>query len=231
MKSDATYTVGRVATARVLAHAGRWDDALDLLPADQTAERARIAVDRFWWRLDTPAEAEAQVAALTGYDPVLAGFLDAQLAYTRLLFGATARPGDADLARRGFAAAAGDPRLRGWPSFWLGVLAEHLDQAPETADARYRDALAGAAGEPLLESYAIRHLGARALDRGDASGLDLLRRSYHLRAALGARPHTAAAALALADALPTAAGEADDLRRFAAYTARELRLTWLQAAG
>jgi hypothetical protein len=81
----------------------------------------------------------------------------------------------------------------------------------------------------LLESYAVRHLGAQALDRGDAVGLELLWRSYHLRAALGARPQTAAAAATLAAALPPGA-EAEGLKAIALRTALELRLTWLASS-
>jgi hypothetical protein len=62
------------------------------------------------------------------------------------------------------------------------------------------------------------------------TGLDLLRRSYHLRAALGARPQTAAAAAALAEALPPESTERDHLLQTAAATARELNLTWLKSA-
>jgi len=78
----------------------------------------------------------------------------------------------------------------------------------------------------MLESYAARHLGDHALQAGDTSGLDLLRRSYYLRAALGARPQTAAAALTLSAVLPSGT-EADQLRETAAVIARDLQLTWL----
>ncbi|WP_147339506.1 hypothetical protein [Actinomadura spongiicola] len=50
--------------------------------------------------------------------------------------------------------------------------------------------------------------------------------SYHLRATLGARPQTAAAAATYAAALPPGA-EAEQLNSLAAHTARELGLTWL----
>ncbi|MBO2460931.1 hypothetical protein [Actinomadura violacea] len=55
--------------------------------------------------------------------------------------------------------------------------------------------------------------------------IDGLRRSCHLRAALGARPQTAAAA-SYAAALPPGA-EAEELTGIAARTARELGLTRL----
>lgn len=129
---------------------------------------------------------------------------------------------------KGSSARQPDERLAGWGTFWLGVLADHVDHSPAEAIAAYTPALAWARqnGDWMLESYAVRHLGDHALENGDASGLDLLRRSYHLRAALGARPHTAAAAATLSAALPSGA-EASQLHEAAVLTARELRLTWL----
>ncbi len=228
MMTDAAYSVAGSDPARLLLRSGYWDDALRVLPGDAAALRAEILADRFWWRLDDAAAAEAAVAALASEDRTLARYLDAQLAYTRALFGVASRPGDAGRAREGFAVAAGDERLAGWATFWSGVLADHLDRAPGKAVPAYKDALAQAErrDDPMLESYALRHLGDHALRGGDGSGLDLLRRSYHLRAALGARPQTAAAAATLAAELPPGP-EADLLRESAARTARELGLTWL----
>lgn len=232
MSHDTTYIMTpETDVARVLFRAGEWDQALAVLAAEAVGLRAQILADRFWWRLGDPAEAEAAVVALAAVEPVLAQFCAAQLAYTRVVHGIGARPGDAELARSGFAAAADDEGLAGWGAFWLGVLAEHVDHAPGQALAGYTVALdwARAHGDVLLDSYAVRHLGDHALTGGDPSGLDLLRRSYHLRAALGARPQTAAAALTLAGALPPGP-EADQLREAAEITARELSLTWLLAA-
>jgi hypothetical protein len=232
MSHDTTYimTPG-TDVARVLLRAGQWDQALAAVPGDALAVRAQILADRFWWQLGDPAEAEAAVAALAADQPVLARFCAAQLAYTRVVHATGARPGDAELARSGFTAAAADAGLAGWGAFWLGVLADHIDQAPDQARAAYATALdwARAHADWMLDSYAVRHLGDHALTGGDPAGLDLLRRSYHLRAALGARPQTAAAALTLAGALPPGA-EADQLRAAAEITARELSLTWLLAA-
>lgn len=130
--------------------------------------------------------------------------------------------------RAGFAAASGDERLAGWATFWTGIVTEKFDGAPEQAKASYTKALDSAVKDEdlLLESYAIRHLGALALESGDATGLDDLRRSYQLRAALGTRPQTAAAAASYAAELPPSA-EAEELNRLAARTACELGLTWL----
>jgi hypothetical protein len=229
MDTDTAYIVNPAGdSARALKRAGLWDLALELPGTVPTALRADILTDRFWWRLDESAAAEAAVAALLQEDPLLGGFYDAQLAYTRTLFGIDSRPGDPQRARAGFAAAAGDERLAGWASFWLGVLTEHVDHCPQQAAGHFNRALDGALDDedPMLESYAIRHLGSQALENGDPAGLDLLRKSYHLRAALGARPQTAAAAATLAASLPPG-GEAGQLKKAAARTARELRLTWL----
>jgi hypothetical protein len=154
----------------------------------------------------------------------------ARVAYTRLVFHVEPGSGDRDRARHGFTAAAGDRRLAGWGTFWLGVLADHVDHDPEAAIAAYGDALSLSRehDDLLLESYALRHQGDHALAGDEAAGIALLRRSYYLRAALGARPQTAAAAATLAAALPPGQ-EADQLRESAAITARELRLTWLLA--
>jgi hypothetical protein len=103
--------------ASSLKRAGLWDLALELPIADTTALRAEILTDRFWWRLDKPAAAEAAVAALSQEDPVLGGFYDAQLAYTRVLFGIDPRSGDTTRARAGFSAAAEDERLANWAIF------------------------------------------------------------------------------------------------------------------
>lgn len=235
MSHDTTYIMAPgTDVARVLLRAGQWEQALAGLPARPAgalALRAQILADRFWWQLGDPAEAEAAVAALAADQPVLARFCAAQLAYTRVVHSTGARAGDAELARSGFAAAAASAELAGWGTFWLGVLADHIDQAPDQARAAYATALdwARAHADWMLDSYAVRHLGDHALTGGDPAGLDLLRRSYHLRAALGARPQTAAAALTLAGALPPGA-EADQLRAAAEVTARELSLTWLLAA-
>jgi hypothetical protein len=218
----------RPGLARTLQRGGRWDDALAVLPGDQRAARAEVLADRFWWRLDGDAEAAAAVSDLASDDPVLAGFYGAQLAYTRLLFQLDPGPGDLDLARDGFTAAARDRRLNGWGAFWLGVLAEHIDHDPETAAISYAAALplSRQHDDPLLESYVARHQAGHAIARDREVRIGLLRRSYHLRAALGARPQTAAAAVTLAGELRPGE-EAGQLREAAAITARELRLTWL----
>jgi hypothetical protein len=169
----------------------------------------------------------------TRSQPVTA-FLDSRLAYTRLLFHRSPRPGDLARARDGFDSAARDQRLAGWGLFWRGVTADLLEKDGAAAAGFFAQALAAAQREadPLLESYALRHQGDHAMesDAGRETGLDLLRRSYHLRAALGARPQTAAAAATLAEALPPHSTERGHLLQTAAATAHELNLTWLKSA-
>ncbi|WEO92947.1 hypothetical protein A6P39_001935 [Streptomyces sp. FXJ1.172] len=232
MTTDAAYMMdGGTAAARMLRRMGRWDEALALLPADAVAERAEILVDRYFWRLDGAAAAEEAVSALQPSAPVLAGYLSAQNRYTRLLFSLNPLPEDVQRAREDFTTATADSRLTGWATFWLGVVADHIDKDPDAANTAYRQALGHARehGDALLESYAVRHIGAHLLEQDREQGIAQLRRSYHLRASLGARPQTAAAALTLAGELPPGA-EADQLRETAGLTARELDLTWLLRA-
>lgn len=207
---------------------GAWDGALAVLTDEEIAARAEIATDRFWWCLGDRAGAQAAIADLAAADPVLAGFYGAQVAYTRLVFQVDPGSGDLDRARHGFTAAARDRRLAGWGAFWLGVLADHVDDDPAAAVTAYGEALSLSRqrDDLLLESYALRHQGDHALAGDQAAGVALLRRSYYLRAALGARPQTAAAAATLAGVLAPGQ-EADQLRESAAITARELQLTWL----
>lgn len=230
MTTDATYMMdGPTATARMLHRTGHWDQALAVLPSQAEVERAEILVDSFWWRLRGSDAAEEAVNALA--QPVLAGYLGAQIRYTRLLFGLSPLDDDLHRAREGFTQARSERRLAGWATFWLGVLADNIDDDPHAAVLTYRDALEHAReqGDALLESYAARHIGGHLLEQDHEQGVDHLRRSYHLRASLGARPQTAAAALTLAGELPPGT-EADQLREAAGLTARELGLTWLLRA-
>lgn len=215
--------------ARHLHRAGQWDEALRLLAdaPDVTALRAEILVDRHWWRLDCAAEASEAVAALDEAAPLRA-LLDGLLRYTRLVFRRDPLPDDADRASAAFAAAAADPAIEGWARFWRGVLADNIHRDRSTAAHHYEAALrAGRADRDLLlESYVVRHQGAHLLRTDRERAVALLRRSLHLRAALGARPQVAAAQATLADVLP-AGDEADVLREAARHIAGELRLSWL----
>jgi len=219
---------------------GEWDGALALLDGAGTgaagdgdgngsgaaAARARILVDRFWWRLDDPAPAERAVAGLG--DPALRGYLAAQLAYTRIVFALGPRPGDERLVHTGLQAAARDKTWRAWAAFWQGCAADNMHDDPGTARQRYGEALAlcSGRGDLLLESYIARHQGSHVIGTDRPAGEMLLRRSLYLRAALGARPQTAAAQATLAGELPPGQ-ERDMLTEAARSAARELGLTWL----
>jgi hypothetical protein len=231
MVPDDTYATLRL--ARILQNAGEWDAALAVLGRSSGAEadhlRAEIAVGRFWWHLDDVAPARAAIAAL---DPTLlqARYLDAQLAYACVLFNRDRRPDDLGVAEAGFTAAAADPDLAGWGTFRLGVLADNTLDDRALARQRYDDALKLCRPDDLLlESYVTRHLGDHAMDADREEGVLLLRRSLHLRSALGARPLIAAAQATLASELPDGP-ESQTLRRAAGATAHELRLTWLAQA-
>ncbi len=189
-----------------------------------------------WWRLDRAAEAQQAVTELAE-DPsssALAAFLDGQLRYTRALFGPRfgldPDPDDASLAEQAFQQAAADQPLRGWARFWLGVLADNLHHDQASAADRYAQALQLACGDDdqLLISYVVRHQGFHLLGSDHQQAVAQLRRSLYLRAALAARPHTAAAQATLADALPAGA-ERDLLRDTATRLAGELGLSWLLA--
>lgn len=216
---------------RHLHLAGQWDAALALYDeaVHTPAIRAQLLVDRHWGRLDDPAEAQAAVDALPA-GTTHGAYLRAQMAYHRILEGEP-RPDDAQVARAGFEAAAADESLRGWGRFWLGVHAENALDDLTMAQAHYEQAaeIARDRADLLLESYVVRHLGGIALEHDRGRGEALLRRSLHLRAALAARPQTAAAQATLAGELPDGP-EKDTLNDAARATANDLGLTWLQAA-
>jgi hypothetical protein len=187
---------------------------------------AEILVDRYWWRLDDAGPARAALDRLDA-EAAYTRYLRAQIAYTRMIFDLQPERDDAATVDAGFQAAAEDEALRGWGLFRLGVATENLRGDPAGAQERYASALtlAQARGDLLLESTVVRHLAGADPDRSD----ELLRRSLHLRAALGARPWVAAALVTLADALAGGA-ERDTLRRAARATADELGLTWVRQA-
>jgi hypothetical protein len=233
MLPDVTYMHSpRLAAARYLQRAGQWDLALESMrEADSGASpalRAEILVDRHAWRLDPPGEALRSVKILADADPPLALLLTGQLGYWQQVF----RLGGATISQdleATFAEAAQDARLRGWATFFRGVVYQYLHENRQVAATGFADALAFAleAGDLLLESYALRHQGELALDEAREQAVQALRRSLSLRAALGARPHCAAGQATLADALGDVP-EAADLRRAAGYAASELGLTWLK---
>ncbi|TCC66519.1 hypothetical protein E0H73_00565 [Kribbella pittospori] len=207
---------------------GEWDAALAVLDPDSEPElRAEIAVDRWFFQTDGHEEAEKSVAALDPASPT-AQLLTARMAYSRLLFQRDARADDRAVAEAGYRAAAqsGDELQRGWAEYHWGVLLDNIDEDPAGALARYETALeiAKKYGDGYFESYIIRHL---AHLKEPTEGIAMLRRSLHLRAALGARPQTIAAQAALAEDLPEDDPERAELIRTFRPGAEELRIGWL----
>ncbi|WP_211588513.1 hypothetical protein [Allorhizocola rhizosphaerae] len=212
---------------RALHRAGEWAAALDLLGDADPELRAQILVDWHFWSVGDHDAAEAAIAAL---DPasVRARYLSAALAYARVLFNRGARPDDPQVIESGFRAALDDPALSGWANFKLGIFADNVMHDPATALAHFEAAHKLCEGDPMLESYVVRHLGGHLLDAGRRDeAIDLLRRSLHLRAALGARPQVGAAAATLAGELPEGP-ERDTLRQTAALVGTDLNVPFLR---
>ena len=232
MLTDATYFAAPdLAPARHLQRAGQWDAALALVPDTPEGRllRADILVDQHCWRLDPVQDALTAVDSVRPEHPEAAAFLIGQLEYWRRL----QRPAAPEIAGDPvdtFKALAADTRFGGWTGFWYGVALELLNRDPTGAAAAYTRALDEAlfCGDLLLESYAVRHLGGQAYEAGETErAIELMERSYDLRAARGARPHIAAAQAALADVLGDSPRVAR-LRSAVSATAEELGLTWLK---
>ncbi len=210
-----------------LHRAGQWAAALDLLGDADPALRAQILVDWHFWSDGDHDEAEAAIARL---DPgsIRARYLAASLAYARVLFQRGARPGDPSLIESGYRAALDDPALAGWATFKLGIYADNVAHDPVTGRARLEEALKLCDGDPLLESYVVRHIAGHLLDAGERDeALVLMRRSLTLRAALGARPQVGAAQSTLAGELPEGP-ERDMLLEAAALVGTELNIPFLK---
>ncbi|WP_406046816.1 hypothetical protein [Kribbella sp. NBC_00889] len=214
--------------ARRLHLLGEWEAALAVVDPDAEPElHAEIAVDRWFFQIEGHEEAEKAVAALDPASPT-AQLLTARMAYSRLLFQRDPRADDRAVAEAGYRAAAqsDDEKQRGWAEYHWGVLLDNIDGDPAGALARYETALeiATKSGDGYFESYIIRHL---AHLKEPAERIAMLRRSLHLRAALGARPQTIAAQAALAEDLPENDPERAELIRTFRPGAEELRIGWL----
>ncbi|MEU6251267.1 hypothetical protein [Streptomyces sp. NPDC047043] len=214
--------------ARRLQLLGEWDAALAVLGPDGDPElRAEIAVDRWFFRIEGHEEAEKAVAALDPASPT-AHLLTARLAYSRLLFQREARADDRAVAEAGYRAAveSGDEKQRAWAEYHWAVLLDNIDEDPAGALPLYETALEIATkhGDAYFESYIIRHL---APHKEPAERIAMLRRSLHLRAALGARPQAVAAQALLAAGLPEDDPERAELMRTFRAGAEELRIGWL----
>src|SRR5581483_10630272 len=173
-----------VAAATALQLAGRWDAATRLLDAARPgdpAEAARLAVAAatvavdgdFFRNTDTagPVLARADAAVAAAPDPVLdwdLASLRARIDHAATLFGTTP-PGGGGAGRvERLRETAPDPLRAGWAAFWCGVIQDHAGADHATAVVRYAEALrvAEEAGDPLLASYAERHLGDDEYESG-----------------------------------------------------------------
>jgi hypothetical protein len=214
--------------ARRLLLLGEWDAALAVLDPDADPELyAEIAFERWFFQIEGHDEAEKAIAAL---DPAswTAQLLAGRLAYSRLLFRRDPRPDDRAVSEAAYRAAAqsGDELQRGWAEYHWGVLLDNIDDDAAGALGRYETALAIATkyGDGYFESYIIRHI---AHLKEPTERIAMLRRSLHLRAALGARPQTVAAQAALAGDLPEDDPERAELTRIYRPAAEELSIGWL----
>jgi hypothetical protein len=214
--------------ARRLLLLGEWDMALAALGPDAEPElRAEIAVDRWFFRIEGHDEAEKAVEALDPASPTR-HLLTGRLAYSRLMFWREPRADDRAVAEAAYRAAIerGDDKLRAWAEYHWAVLLDNIAKDAAGALPHYETALkvATAAGDGYFESYIIRHL---APHKEPAERTAMLRRSLHLRAALGARPQVIAAQALLAENLPEDDPERAELVRVFRPGAEELRIGWL----
>jgi hypothetical protein len=191
--------------------------ALELLGDSSADLRAEITADRFMWQLGS-----IDMGIIEAASPETVTILTARISYWHKLFGLESGPSVDEAAV--YRATPG-----GWAAFWHGVVQDNLHKNEELAKAEFARARDLATDDPFLESYVIRHQGYHLLDTDRAAGLAMLRRSLQLRAALGARPQTAAAQLALASALGNDDPEAHELRAIAWATAEELNMPHLKA--
>ncbi|HKT02655.1 MAG TPA: hypothetical protein VJT31_24255, partial [Rugosimonospora sp.] len=176
MDDNGTYLV-----ARCLQRAGQWDLAARHAP-EGSVLRAEVLTDRHLWRLDPVGEACAAIRAIAAQHPDRAAFLTAQLEYWRRLAGQAGDPIGPDPVDT-FQSLTGSRALTGWATFWHAVALDNLNGDASAAGPGYAQArdLAVAAGDGLLESYAVRHLAGQALDAGEPErAVPLARRSLHL---------------------------------------------------
>jgi hypothetical protein len=251
------------AAARALMLAGRWDQAAELLDGvieAGEAERAflavaaaEVAVDRdFWLRTYGGAPALERATAAVGS---ASGELGFDLEFLRLKhdYGAELAGPDGGPPHRGpqgrdpvlldeltrrsswLRDTAPDQGRRAWAGFYAGLIADVLRGDDEAGRRFYLTALEDGeqAGDGLIVSYAVRHLGFLALAAGDtALARRHWERSRELRQREGCVPLVLAQQVALAE-LARDDGDPAAARAVAAEVgawARALGRTWLEAA-
>lgn len=221
MAEAAADEIARAAVA--LARGGCWDAAEKLLDAARpkgSGESAVLALARATAHVERDvfgggdASEDALVAARTALATVDDASVQWDLDFLTLRRDYTRRlrdPGQGwrDLAERCAALAdAPDPRRGGWATFYRGLVEDRSDDPAGAAAELYEHALtaANAAGDDVLASYALRHLGDHAEDGSHA--LELANRSFELRARIGFVPGALAQQVLLAAALRDTGDEA-----------------------
>ncbi|RZU10856.1 hypothetical protein EV645_6011 [Kribbella rubisoli] len=168
-----------VTAATHLMRAGQWPAATALLnaasPDDPTERltltlaRAEVATDQDFAQQTDHAPAAIAAAEALGDQSWDLAMLKLRKDYSTVLFGS--RADDGDLAARAgqLIADAPDDARRGAVSFYAGVMADNLYSQPDEAFAHYTTAfqLGEKAGDELLMSLALRHLGDHAHTAGD----------------------------------------------------------------
>ena len=208
-----------VEDAEALRLAGRWDEAVELLEGASAsgpvlAELARTLNDRSTFG---GASDEARTAAVLGEleelaraeedDALLAAALDlrGRALHARFLADRSAGEpeGELELFERALELRrADDTRGRAESLFHVGLVHQVVRGDGERSEPFFEDSyrLAGEAGDPVLESYAVRHLGWTRQERGDLEGARAaFEQSLRLRERAGFLPGVGAAALALAE--------------------------------
>jgi hypothetical protein len=242
--------------ARALMLAGRWQPAAELLdhavPADEgeravlAVAAAEVAVDKdFWGRTGCGSPALARATDAVGDESGVLGF---DLEFIRLkhdyaveFFGA----GDGEpvwgpdgrdpgvlegLSSRAKALrdAAPDASHRANAAFYAGVIAENLCGDAAAGRAWFEEALrcGEQAGDQLIMSYALRHLGYQEAEHGDrARAREMFRQSMEFRQRTGCVPLVLAQHFALAE-LAMDTGDVAWAR-----IAADFVLTWARAFG
>ena len=187
-----------VTAATHLMRAGQWSAATALLnaadPDDPTEHlalalaRAEVATDQdFAQQTNHAPAAIAAVEALAAQSWDLA-MLKLRKDYSNALFGSRADDGDLAERARQLIADAPDDARRGAVTFYAGVMADNLYNQSGDAFAHYTTAyqLGEKAGDELLMSLALRHLGDHAHTAGDlALARQHWERSTELRQKVG----------------------------------------------
>jgi tetratricopeptide (TPR) repeat protein len=209
--------------AEALRLAGRWDEAVELLEGELArspdsrgsvlVELARTLNDRSTFG---GAPDEARTEAVLGEleelarseedDSLLAAAFDlrGRALHARFLADRDGGEpeGELELFERALALRrADDLRGRAESLFHVGLVHQVVRGDGERSEPFFEESyrLAGEAGDPVLESYAVRHLGWTRQERGDVDGARAaFEESLRLRERDGFVPGVGAAALALA---------------------------------